>query len=459
MNTKWDFNLCKGYIKRIYKSPKRKNMCCIVIPTYNQYNITKKTIELLKKQTISPEIIIIDNASNDRTFEKIIREFPDVTVIELKKNYGSSGAQYIGAVYALSQGYDYIILSDNDAQPIDITLVEDILKKATKEKAVVIPTNLFGGNITGFSKEKTKITTSPLHYLCIPRDILENCGLPIFNLFLKADDYELTTRISKKRYRITRIDSRYYHPIKIIPSPLANYYLLRNYIVITKLHNDIYKAKNVFNTLLSWGIINITLSTIYMNPKIFTNSFLLAIRDAFTQRLGKAPYKFPIIKSSHVVDIDHIKKHGPEATLFIYYKNSEVITRIKKAKILDKHRFIEIRDTPSIRKQIKYISEIIKHRSRILILLEPLTPHAGYLLLLFGSIWTINLSTEDNKIHIIYNERIIKRITKILIGAILTLLLVVPLTLGAMMYYAFIYKTPAIQRRQFDPCNTGETIP
>lgn len=451
MSPRWDFNLCKRYIKRLYKSPKRKSIC-IVIPTYNQYHVTTKTIKLLKEQTIVPDIIVIDNASTDGTFEKITKRFPDVTIIELKDNYGSSGAQYIGAIYALSQRYDYIILSDNDAQPVDRTLVENLLKNATKEKAVIVPTNVFGGNLVEFSKKRVKIATSPLHYLCIPRGILENCGLPIFNLFLKADDYELTTRISKKGYKIIRINSRYSHPIKVTPSPLANYYLLRNYIVVARLHNNIYKLKNVFNTLLSWGITNIALSTIYANPKIFITSFLLAIRDAFAQRLGKAPYKFPTIKVSHIV-----KKYSPKDTLVIYYKNPEVIARIKRAKILKTYGFIEIRDTTSIKKQIKYVLEIIKHRSRTLILSEPLTPHMGYLLLLFENIWIINLSA-DNQIYEIYKERTFKRVIKALIGFTLILLLVLPLTIGATMYYASIYRLSNTQKRQFDPCNTEEVI-
>jgi len=43
---------------------KRKNIC-IVMPTYNQYNETKKNIDILKKQTLVPDIIIVDNNSSD----------------------------------------------------------------------------------------------------------------------------------------------------------------------------------------------------------------------------------------------------------------------------------------------------------------------------------------------------------------------------------------------------------
>ncbi len=59
-------------------------------------------------------IIVVDNASSDDSVPAIKSAFPDVKVLRNRRNLGYAGGNNVGIRYALSQGYDYITLLNND---------------------------------------------------------------------------------------------------------------------------------------------------------------------------------------------------------------------------------------------------------------------------------------------------------------------------------------------------------
>jgi len=62
------------------------------------------------------EIVLIDNASVDRSVELTETCFTDVTVIENDTNLGWSAGNNVGIRYALEHGADYIVLQNNDTK-------------------------------------------------------------------------------------------------------------------------------------------------------------------------------------------------------------------------------------------------------------------------------------------------------------------------------------------------------
>lgn len=88
-------------------------MISIILPSYNRTKTINRCIDSLLNQTISDiEIIVVDDASTDNTFE-IIKMYNDdrIKYIRLEKNGGSCKARNIGIDYA--QG-DYIAFQDSD---------------------------------------------------------------------------------------------------------------------------------------------------------------------------------------------------------------------------------------------------------------------------------------------------------------------------------------------------------
>ncbi len=226
------------------KQKKKKNIALIIV-TYNQKDVTKKTLKLLQKQTIIPEIIVIDNFSNDGTKEEIEKKFPEIIVLRTKDNYGSSGGQYIGSRYAYEHGYEWIILSDNDAFPISENLIEELVKQATKN-TVTQPWNID----EDYEKRQGFWT---LHYCCYNRDIFDRIGFPIFNFFIYGDDVEFLRRLQKNNCNLQKINIvSYTHPMKRTYKPNLLYFTIRNISKVTGVYGTFFeKCAFVFYTINS----------------------------------------------------------------------------------------------------------------------------------------------------------------------------------------------------------------
>ncbi|MEM3374835.1 MAG: glycosyltransferase family 2 protein [Candidatus Woesearchaeota archaeon] len=84
----------------------------VVIPTYNRKEMLIRLIKSIKKSTYKNlEIIVVDDASTDGTYEEIKRKFPDVKIVRNEKNLMVSASRNIGIKF--SKG-DYIFLIDSD---------------------------------------------------------------------------------------------------------------------------------------------------------------------------------------------------------------------------------------------------------------------------------------------------------------------------------------------------------
>jgi glycosyltransferase involved in cell wall biosynthesis len=92
-----------------------------ILCTFNAQKTVKAAIESILKQTIKPaDIIIVDDASRDKTIEilqKYVSKYPEIKLIKLKQNKGQSATRNIAAKYSTG---DILIFFDDD----DISLPE-----------------------------------------------------------------------------------------------------------------------------------------------------------------------------------------------------------------------------------------------------------------------------------------------------------------------------------------------
>ncbi|ADG14110.1 glycosyl transferase family 2 [Methanocaldococcus infernus ME] len=235
----------KPEIKEVYdpyvKNNKKRKKVAIVMPTYNQYEATRKNIIFLKKQSLVPDIIIVDNNSKDNTFERLKKEFPNIILIKLKDNYGGAGGFYIGQKYAYEKGYEYIILNDNDAYPIDEDLIESLVKESNKNTI----TQPF--NVDEDFKEKNNFWF--FHYVCFKRHIIKKLGFVDYKFFLYGDEVEYYLRIKKYKTKIKKIYKKYSHPIKYYYSPNREYFATRNEIYLENVYRE--RKSEYFGSLLT----------------------------------------------------------------------------------------------------------------------------------------------------------------------------------------------------------------
>jgi rhamnopyranosyl-N-acetylglucosaminyl-diphospho-decaprenol beta-1,3/1,4-galactofuranosyltransferase len=82
----------------------------------NDQAVIEQILDGLRRQTRPPDaIVIVDNASTDRTLD---RTFPEnATVYRNSENLGTNGAIRIGFVHALEHGFDWTWVFDADSVP------------------------------------------------------------------------------------------------------------------------------------------------------------------------------------------------------------------------------------------------------------------------------------------------------------------------------------------------------
>ena len=85
----------------------------VVILAYNGEKCIGACLKSLMKSNYPVRIVVLDNASTDRTRE-VIREFEDVRVLPQPKNLGFGLACNIGIGHALEAGADYVFLLNQD---------------------------------------------------------------------------------------------------------------------------------------------------------------------------------------------------------------------------------------------------------------------------------------------------------------------------------------------------------
>ena len=96
-----------------------------IILNYNNYSDTIETIEsVLSLEYDANSVLLVENSSDKTIIQKIRTQFPDLAIIENKKNLGYAGGNNIGIQKAMASGADYIFLLNND-----VKLEKDVLKK------------------------------------------------------------------------------------------------------------------------------------------------------------------------------------------------------------------------------------------------------------------------------------------------------------------------------------------
>ncbi|WP_298818602.1 glycosyltransferase family 2 protein [Chloroflexus sp.] len=91
----------------------------IVVLTYNGVADTLACLASLGRLTYpagARDVIVVDNASHDTTVAQVRSTFPQAVVIENGANLGFAAGNNVGLRYAQQQGYDYVLLLNNDTE-------------------------------------------------------------------------------------------------------------------------------------------------------------------------------------------------------------------------------------------------------------------------------------------------------------------------------------------------------
>jgi rhamnopyranosyl-N-acetylglucosaminyl-diphospho-decaprenol beta-1,3/1,4-galactofuranosyltransferase len=281
------------------------NIAAIVV-THNRKVLLARCLESLTRQTRVPNLIIlVDNASMDGT-EDYLRETgllvgERVRYVRLPHNVGSGGGFARGMQAGLEAGADWLWIMDDDgiAEP---NCLEELLSgpKATPGyvfNSVVIAPNgkdiSFGYHLYEKGRglagsrcikklEELEALNRPVvkglaqffNSSLIHRQVVEAVGLPREGFFIRGDELEYVLRIQSHGFdTITVVASHFTHPdeqriafrffgyVREYPvlSPMKQYYLLRNTIIISKQYGLVQDRWSVFaiRQMLSYLILSL----------------------------------------------------------------------------------------------------------------------------------------------------------------------------------------------------------
>lgn len=160
-----------------------------IVVTYNGMHWYDRCIGSLQTSSVPMDIIVIDNASSDKSVEYIKEKFPDVHLIESKTNLGFAKANNIGIKIAIENGADYVFLLNQDAW-IQPNTIHELVESSKKDDSIgiVSPMHLNGGG-----NQLDDFFTS-----CLPADCVSD-------MFLKTikPEYE-TTFVNAAAWLITK---------------------------------------------------------------------------------------------------------------------------------------------------------------------------------------------------------------------------------------------------------------
>jgi GT2 family glycosyltransferase len=90
------------------------SVCCIVL-NWNDPEETIACVESLKGlEYDNHNIVVVDNASTDKSVEILKNKFPDITILQNSKNTGYAAGNNIGIKWALENNAEYILVTNND---------------------------------------------------------------------------------------------------------------------------------------------------------------------------------------------------------------------------------------------------------------------------------------------------------------------------------------------------------
>ncbi len=121
---------------------------CIIVPCYNEEASIAGVIDDLQNCLPGVGIVVINDASKDRTVEKVL-EKSNVELVSLPSNLGIGGTVQTGLKYASRNGYRFAVKFDGDGQH-QAKNIKELLKPVIANNADVTIGSRFLADDDGF---------------------------------------------------------------------------------------------------------------------------------------------------------------------------------------------------------------------------------------------------------------------------------------------------------------------
>lgn len=251
-------------------------MLTAVIVTYNRKELLSQNIEMLLKQTMTVDsIIIVDNCSSDGTYEYLKNcgwTTEPFLYLKTETNIGGAGGFYTGVKAAYEAGADWIVLMDDDGRMADEHTMEILYRAARKlydenrgERKLFVNALVQKGELLSFKIDHMYTVVeammaakngliegaaNPFNGTLISRELVSDIGYPKKEFFIKGDEVDYKQRaLDAGAYVGIVTEAKYIHPrpetvektvlgVKVpffVEAPWKEYYAARNFTYMYKL--------------------------------------------------------------------------------------------------------------------------------------------------------------------------------------------------------------------------------
>ncbi|MFH0884465.1 MAG: hypothetical protein V1861_02035 [Candidatus Micrarchaeota archaeon] len=191
-------------VAEIRDGRKGKKRVAIVIPTLNWNEILSEHLKRLSGEKFRDFDVVIVYGENDEYLENVY----GLPVVHIKRRYdcGSAGGFYIGERFAFDEGYEAVILADNDALPDSDSLVGELVRAVDSGADIALP------KVRNKPGEEGRTIDIIAQYGCMGRRILEKTGLAYFPFYFGGEDIEHLERMRRMGAKVAYVESFVLHP-------------------------------------------------------------------------------------------------------------------------------------------------------------------------------------------------------------------------------------------------------
>lgn len=234
---------------------------CVLVPTYNNQKTLKRVIDGILEYT--ENIIVVNDGSTDSTSD-ILKNYTQITVLNLSENKGKGNGLRVGFRKAKKLGFDYAITIDSDGQhyPNDIPVFVEALLNEKSDVLLIGNRNMsqdgipkkssFGNNFSNFwfwFETGIKLEDTQSGYRLYPlHKIPKKYFTPKFEF-----EIEIIVRTAWRHVPVKNV------PIKVLYDPAERVSHFRPFKDFTRI--------SILNTIL------VTITLLYIIPRNFINNF------------------------------------------------------------------------------------------------------------------------------------------------------------------------------------------
>jgi GT2 family glycosyltransferase len=292
----------------------------IIVLTYNGVELTLQCLESLGRVTYPAfDVLVADNLSVDQTPQRVRAQFPDVRVVENGANLGFAAGNNVGLQIGLTEGYDYLLLLNNDTEvaPDFLTQLVEVAE-SNQQIGVVGPLIYYherpdliwsAGGFVDWRNGVTPMRTNEVDTgqyqgitdvdfvtgcaLLIRRAALEQAGPLDERFFMYYEETEWCVRIKRAGFRIVFApQAKVWHKIPLnarFDKEYLAYYMTRNRLLFLRLVSappPTWFRVLIIQDLKTW--LSICLRPKWRN-RPGRRGMWLGWRDYWSGRFGKLP--------------------------------------------------------------------------------------------------------------------------------------------------------------------------